>query len=107
MTIEDVPVPEPGPGEVLVRVAGAGLCHSDVMISQTAGANSFITNSLISGNPQELDNLSAERSVSANDATHRMVLATIVDLPVGRNRWIGRSCRAANAARARPPGSHP
>src|SRR3954463_15909111 len=26
----DVPVPEPGPGEVLVRVAGAGLCHSDV-----------------------------------------------------------------------------
>ncbi len=26
----DVPVPEPGPGEVLVRVAGAGLCHSDL-----------------------------------------------------------------------------
>ncbi len=37
MSIEDIPVPEPGPGEVLVRVAGAGLCHSDVMISQTAG----------------------------------------------------------------------
>ena len=26
----DVPTPEPGPGEVLVRVAGAGLCHSDL-----------------------------------------------------------------------------
>src|SRR5215208_3003481 len=26
----DVPAPEPGPGEVLVRVAGAGLCHSDL-----------------------------------------------------------------------------
>ena len=26
----DVPCPEPGPGEVLVRVAGAGLCHSDL-----------------------------------------------------------------------------
>ena len=26
----DVPVPEPGPGEVLVRVSGAGLCHSDL-----------------------------------------------------------------------------
>ena len=25
-----VAVPEPGPGEVLVRVAGAGLCHSDL-----------------------------------------------------------------------------
>src|SRR4051794_36907430 len=24
----DVPMPAPGPGEVLVRVAGAGLCHS-------------------------------------------------------------------------------
>ena len=41
MTIEDVPVPEPGPGQVLVRIAGAGLCHSDVMISATAGADSF------------------------------------------------------------------
>jgi propanol-preferring alcohol dehydrogenase len=26
----DVPTPEPTPGEVLVRVAGAGLCHSDL-----------------------------------------------------------------------------
>src|SRR5215217_6559758 len=26
----DVPTPEPAPGEVLVRVAGAGLCHSDL-----------------------------------------------------------------------------
>ena len=38
MTVEDVPVPEPGPGEVLIRIAGAGLCHSDVMISQTAAS---------------------------------------------------------------------
>lgn len=28
--VRDVPVPEPGPGEVLVRVGGAGLCHSDL-----------------------------------------------------------------------------
>src|SRR3954462_8504685 len=26
----DVPIPEPGPGEVLLRVTGAGLCHSDL-----------------------------------------------------------------------------
>src|SRR3954462_13843463 len=26
----EVPTPEPGPGQVLVRVAGAGLCHSDL-----------------------------------------------------------------------------
>ena len=26
----ELPTPEPGPGEVLLRVAGAGLCHSDL-----------------------------------------------------------------------------
>ncbi|MDP9337329.1 MAG: TonB-dependent receptor [Acidobacteriota bacterium] len=64
--------------------------YSKAIDDSSAGANSFITNSLSSGNPQELDNLRAERSISANDATHRMVLATIFELPVGRNRWIGR-----------------
>jgi len=63
---------------------------SKAIDSSSAGANSFITQSLSSGNPQELDNLAAERSVSANDATHRMVLAMIAEVPVGRNRWIGR-----------------
>jgi hypothetical protein len=58
--------------------------------NSSAGANAFITQSLSSGNPQELDNLKAEHSISANDATHRMVLATIADVPVGRNRWIGK-----------------
>ncbi|MEX1078375.1 MAG: NAD(P)-dependent alcohol dehydrogenase [Homoserinimonas sp.] len=31
-TIEEVERPQPGPGEVLLRVAGAGACHSDVAI---------------------------------------------------------------------------
>ncbi|MBB2974563.1 propanol-preferring alcohol dehydrogenase [Microbacterium endophyticum] len=31
-TLEDVPRPAPGPGEVLLKVAGAGACHSDVSI---------------------------------------------------------------------------
>lgn len=30
--IEEVPTPEPGPGEVLVRIGGAGACHSDLHI---------------------------------------------------------------------------
>jgi alcohol dehydrogenase, propanol-preferring len=35
----EVPVPEPGPGEVLVRVTGAGLCHSDLhLMHWPAGA---------------------------------------------------------------------
>lgn len=28
--IEEIPTPEPGPGEVLVRIASAGACHSDL-----------------------------------------------------------------------------
>lgn len=35
LVLRDVPVPEPGPGQVLVEVAGAGLCHSDCMIRQS------------------------------------------------------------------------
>jgi len=30
----DVPAPEPGPGEVLLRVGGAGACHSDLHIME-------------------------------------------------------------------------
>jgi len=30
LTIENVPIPEPGPGEVLVRVKACGICLSDV-----------------------------------------------------------------------------
>lgn len=32
----DVAVPSPGPGQVLVRVAGVGLCHSDVLFLTAA-----------------------------------------------------------------------
>jgi Carboxypeptidase regulatory-like domain len=42
------------------------------------------------GNPQQLDQLKNEWAVSANDATHRFVVASIVELPVGKGRWIGR-----------------
>lgn len=30
--VEDVPTPEPGPGEVLIRIGGAGACHSDLHV---------------------------------------------------------------------------
>ena len=30
LTIEELPVPQPGPGEVLVKVAACGVCHSDL-----------------------------------------------------------------------------
>jgi alcohol dehydrogenase, propanol-preferring len=30
--LRDVPVPEPGPGQVLIKVGGAGACHSDLYL---------------------------------------------------------------------------
>src|SRR5262249_45079163 len=34
LTIEDIPKPEPGPDEVLIKVEAAGVCHSDLHIAQ-------------------------------------------------------------------------
>jgi Alcohol dehydrogenase GroES-like domain len=30
LTIEEVPVPEPGPDQILVRIAATGVCHTDL-----------------------------------------------------------------------------
>jgi hypothetical protein len=54
----------------------------------SVGANAFV-GTLNNGNPQQLDKLKAEHGISANDATHRLAAAVIVDLPFGRGRWIG------------------
>ncbi len=32
LEVRDLPIPRPGPGEVLVKMGGAGICYSDVMI---------------------------------------------------------------------------
>ena len=32
IALEDIPIPEPGPGEVLVKVAFCGICHSDLSL---------------------------------------------------------------------------
>jgi propanol-preferring alcohol dehydrogenase len=32
--LTEVPVPEPGPGEVLIKVGGSGLCHSDLHLME-------------------------------------------------------------------------
>lgn len=40
--VEDAPIPEPREGEVLIKVAGAGACHSDLhVIAATAAGNGF------------------------------------------------------------------
>ena len=54
----------------------------------SAGRNAWLGN-LQYDNPQLLDNLRAEHGISSNDAPHRLTAAIIVDLPFGRDRWIG------------------
>ena len=30
LTIEEVPIPEPGPEQILVRISATGVCHTDL-----------------------------------------------------------------------------
>lgn len=34
LTIEEIPTPKPGPGQVLVKVAACGVCHSDLHLAE-------------------------------------------------------------------------
>lgn len=54
----------------------------------SAGANAFV-GTLNNGNAQQLDQLNKEWGISANDTPQRLAAAVIVDLPLGRDRWIG------------------
>ena len=54
----------------------------------SAGRNAWLGN-LGFDNPQVLDNLGVEHGISSNDATNRLTAAIIVDLPFGKDRWIG------------------
>ena len=47
----------------------------------SAGRNNWV-GALGAGIPQQLDNLSAERSIGANDTPQRLALAVVVDLPM-------------------------
>ena len=60
----------------------------------SAGNNDWV-GSLGNGFPQELDNLKAEWSASASDATNRFVLAGMFQLPVGRGSLIGSNMNRA------------
>ncbi len=54
----------------------------------SAGRNNFI-GTLSAGMPQQLDHLNVEHAISASDAPQRLAAAVVVDLPLGRKRWIG------------------
>jgi hypothetical protein len=72
---------------------------SKYMDYSDAGGNAWIGNIGFAGLPQDLTNLRAEKSVSANDTPHRLTFAAIYELPVGRGRAIGNNMnRVLNGA---------
>jgi len=64
---------------------------SKFMDYSDAGGNAWIGNLGFAGAPQDLTNLRAEKSVSANDVPHRLAFAAIYELPVGRGRTFGKN----------------
>ncbi len=62
---------------------------SKFMDYSDAGGNAWIGNLGFAGAPQDLNNLRAEKSVSANDVPSRLAFAAIYELPVGRGRTLG------------------
>jgi len=56
--------------------------------NSSAGRNNWV-GALGAGSPQQLDRLNLEHALSANDTPQRLAAAVVVDLPVGRNQWIG------------------
>jgi TonB dependent receptor-like, beta-barrel len=70
---------------------------SKAMDNSSIGSNAFVGNlnnvnydyGYTVGNPQQNDRLNKEWSIGANDATHRLVLAAIFAIPVGRGLWLG------------------
>src|SRR5262249_33309582 len=53
LVVADVPVPEPGPGEVLVRTLSCGICGSDLHALKFADA--FVESSRLGGNTRVMD----------------------------------------------------
>jgi propanol-preferring alcohol dehydrogenase len=41
--LREVAVPEPGPGEVLLKIGGAGACHSDLHLMEAPEGSAAIT----------------------------------------------------------------
>jgi threonine dehydrogenase-like Zn-dependent dehydrogenase len=91
LTVQDVPVPQPGPGEVLVRVEAAGICLSDVHMIE----GSFPPPSLEQVTPGHeaagtIDSVGP--AVPLWQAGHRVVLLA------GRNCGACRHCISGNGS---------
>ncbi|HKT87078.1 MAG TPA: hypothetical protein VJQ59_01490, partial [Candidatus Sulfotelmatobacter sp.] len=56
--------------------------------TSSAGRNNWV-GTLGNGLPQQLDQLNREHSIGGSDTPQRLAAAVVVDLPIGRQQWIG------------------
>ena len=40
LVIEEVPVPQPGAGQIVVKIAATGVCHTDLHAAEVTGRSS-------------------------------------------------------------------
>jgi Zn-dependent alcohol dehydrogenase len=69
LTLEEVELAEPGPGEVSVRLSASGVCHSDWNVATGATANLEATRSALAAGREglpALDDLLALKDEPAN-----------------------------------------
>ena len=81
LVLEDVPRPAPGPGEVLVRVAACGVCHTDLHYIDH-GVKTFMPPPLILGNEAAGTVAELGPSVTTRKEGERVLLPAV--LPCGQ-----------------------
>ena len=99
LVVAEVPTPEPGPGEVLVRTLACGICGSD--LHALKHADRFVENSKRSGNPRVMD-------LSRDVVMGHEFCAEIVDHGPGTTRTLkagARVCSRPTLLRATGPQS--
>jgi L-iditol 2-dehydrogenase len=89
IVLEDRPVPEPGPREVLVEIAAVGVCGSDVHYYEHGRIGDFVVES-----PLVLGHESAGRVVALGSEASRHAIGDRVTLEPGVPCGRCRECRA-------------
>ena len=119
LELVDVPVPEPGPGEVLVRVSMCGLCHTDLHTIEGDLELPEAPGVRISRNKEDPDvqvraltvddiaTKTAQTIIRAGpEQVHRQQAMVAADIVQSTHRWLHVEStirRLARAKRERPP----
>ncbi|WP_346274315.1 alcohol dehydrogenase catalytic domain-containing protein, partial [Pseudonocardia sp.] len=89
IVLEERPVPEPGPGEVLVRVTAVGVCGSDVHYYEHGRIGEFVVES-----PLVLGHEPAGEVVGLGTGVTRVGLGARVSIEPGRPDFTCTECLA-------------